>query len=168
MKVVGVIADRGARVAVQVGVVAAESRRSAATSSRSLGEERRSLASVTVEGSIALLNVIVTVRPLIVVLVIVGEVVSASVNVIGPTATRSLPSSDSTGLAVLGSGSRTCRCRWPACPPGLREADRELDDRGEGRVVDGDRRTDVDRDARAARSGRSGRRRRPWRSSPAC
>ena len=57
--------------------------------------------SVTVDGSIALLNVIVTVRPLIVVLVITGEVVSASVNLIVPEGTRSLPSSDSTGLAVL-------------------------------------------------------------------
>ncbi len=58
-------------------------------------------ASVTVAGSMALLNLIDTVRPLIVVPVITGDVVSLSVNLIVPEGTRSLPSSDSTGFAVL-------------------------------------------------------------------
>ena len=53
-------------------------------------------APVTVAGLIALLKVIDTVRPLTLVAVIVGEVVSARVNVIDPLATRLLPSSDST------------------------------------------------------------------------
>ena len=57
---------------------------------------------VTVLGSSALLNWIVTIRPLTVVLTISGDVTSASVNLIGPEATRSLPSSETTGLPVLG------------------------------------------------------------------
>ena len=65
------------------------------------------LPSVTVIGSSALLNWIVTVRPLTVVLMIVGAVVSASVNEIGPDATRSLPSSRDDRVRRSGSGSRS-------------------------------------------------------------
>ena len=54
------------------------------------------LPSVTVLGSSALLNVIVTVRPLTAVLVTIGAVTSARVNEIGPEPTRSLPSSETT------------------------------------------------------------------------
>ena len=104
--------------------------------------------SVTVDGSSALLNVIVTVRPLTVVAVIVGAVTSARVNVIGPEATRSLPSSDDDRSRSPGSGSRRCRFRWPVMPGRLGEAERELDDRRVGGIVDGDRRAHVDRDAR--------------------
>ena len=89
-----------------------------------------------------------TVRPLNVVLVIVGDVVSASVNVIGPDGHEVLAVLRLDRACWPGSGSRTCRSRWPSAPAGSAEADRELDDRGVGRVVDGDRRTDVDRDAR--------------------
>ncbi len=73
--------------------------------------------SVTVEGSIALLNVIDTVRPLNVVPVIVGEVVSARVNLIGPAAPGPcrLPTRPD---YWPGSGSRTCSSRWPwPCRP---------------------------------------------------
>ena len=86
-------------------------------------------ASVTVAGSIALLNVIDTVRPLTLVAVIVGEVVSASVNVIGPAGDQALAvfrldrlagrALDREGVGPVGRG----RARRPG------EAERELNDR---------------------------------------
>ena len=106
------------------------------------------LPSVTVPGSSALLKVMVTVRPLTVVLVTTGAVVSARVKVIGAGGDEVLAvlghddrpggrALDREGIVAVGHDAG-----------GLGEADREVDDRRVGRVVDRDRGADVDGHAR--------------------
>ena len=102
------------------------------------------LPSVTVLGSSALLNWMIDGPAADRGVDDVGAVTSARVKEIGPEATRSLPSSETTTgpLAGLWTEKRIAAVGDDA--GSLGEADGEVDDRRVGGVVDGDRGADVD------------------------